>query len=94
MKRIIEAARIFRIKTAVCINKCDTDPENTNEIESYCMAVNLPLTGRIPFDTDAVKAINRGQTIVDIDCVSGRAVKDVFDRTMKILYSQDQEDAV
>lgn len=94
MKRIIEAAGIFRIKTAVCINKCDTDPENTNEIESYCMAVNLPLTGRIPFDTDAVKAINRGQTIVDIDCVSGRAVKDVFDRTMKILYSQDQEDAV
>jgi len=94
MKRIIEAAGIFKIKTAVCINKYDTDPENTNEIESYCMARNLPLAGRIPFDTDAVKAINRGQTIVDIDCVSGRAVKDVFEKTMKILYRQDREAVV
>jgi len=94
MKRIIEAAKIFRIKTAVCINKYDTDPDNTNEIESYCLAGNLPLAGRIPFDTDAVKAINRGQTIVDIDCISGRAVKDVFANTMKILYRQDCEAAV
>ena len=91
MKRIVEAAGIFRIKTAVCINKYDTDPGNTNEIESYCRSKDLPFTGRIPFDTDAVKAVNRGQTIVDIDCVSGRAVRDVFEKTMEILNSQYHE---
>ena len=37
----------------------------------------------IPFDFEAVKAINNGQTIVDIDCASGTAVKEVYQRTME-----------
>jgi len=43
--------------------------------QSFCQANNIPFAGRIPFDAQAVKAINNGQTIVDIDCASGRAVK-------------------
>jgi hypothetical protein len=44
--------------------------------------------GRIPFDADAVKAINNGQTIVDIDCASGAAVKAVYNKTMKLLFEE------
>lgn len=51
--------------------------------ESFCQKLNLPLAGRIPFDPDAVKAINNSQSIVEIDCAAGRAVKDVFDKTLK-----------
>jgi len=44
--------------------------------------------GRIPFDSDAVKAINNGQTIVDIDCTSGAAVKAVYNKTMELLFEK------
>lgn len=44
--------------------------------------------GRIPFDSNAVKAINNGRTIVDIDCASGAAVKAVYNKTMKLLFEE------
>jgi len=89
MNRIIDTAGIFKIKTAVCINKYDTNLENSSKIESFCNERSLPVAGMIPFDTYAVTAINSGQSIVDADCISGRAVIKVFDRTMEILYRDD-----
>lgn len=86
MERIIKTAEIFHIKTAVCINKADTNGEKSEMIEKYCQAKGLPFTGRIPFDPEAVKAINNGQSIADIDCESGRAVRDVFNKTMNLLF--------
>lgn len=85
MERIIKTSQKFQVKIAVCINKYDTNLENTQKIESFCQQFTLPMVGRIPFDPAAVKAINTGQTIVDIDCAAGRAVQNVFDKTMGIL---------
>jgi MinD superfamily P-loop ATPase len=85
MKRIIKTTQIFHTKIAVCINKYDTNLGNTEKIESFCQQYQLPLSGRIPFDPEAVTAINNGQTIVDMDCAAGRAAQDVFDKTMTIL---------
>lgn len=86
MERIIYTAKKFHAKIAVCVNKYDTNIENTEKIESFCKDNNIPFAGKIPFDPSAVKAINKGQSIADIDCPSGNAVKDVFEKTMKILY--------
>lgn len=86
MERIIYTAKKFHAKIAVCVNKYDTNTENTEKIESFCKDNNIPFAGKIPFDSNAVKAINKGQSIADIDCPSGNAVKDVFEKTMKILY--------
>lgn len=88
MERIIKTAEIFRTKAAVCINKYDTNNENTKRIEEFCSEKGLPYVGKIPFDKEAVKSINNGRTIVDSDCPSGQAVKEVFDNTMK-LFSND-----
>lgn len=88
MERIIRTAGKFNIKTAVCINKYDTNIENTEKIEQYCQEHDIPLTGRIPFDPDAVKAVNDGQSIIDKDCISGRAVRDVFNLIIKTLFSE------
>ncbi|MDF2530476.1 MAG: ATPase [Clostridia bacterium] len=85
MERIIKTAKKFQTKTAVCINKYDTNIENTEKIELYCTKLNLPFVGRIPFDASAVKAINNGQSIVEIDCMAGRATKEVFGKAIKIL---------
>lgn len=91
MDRIITTAGIFRTKVAVCVNKYDTNLENTEKIEAYCIEKGLPFVGKIPFDPEAVKAINDGKTIADIDCPSGSAVKDVFRNTMGLLFKENSE---
>ena len=88
MERIINTAAKFGTKTAVCINKYDTNIENTEKIEQFCKKQALPFIGRIPFDSNAVKAINNGQTVVDIDCISGTAVKEVYHKTMNLLFEK------
>ncbi len=85
MVRILKTAGVFRTNTVVCINKYDTNLENANQIEAFCQENNISFVGRIPFDASAVKTINNGQTIVDIDCLSGRAVRDVYAKTMDYL---------
>ena len=88
MERIINTAARFETKIAICINKYDTNSENTKTIEEFCQKYKLPFVGKIPFDSDAVKAINNGQTIVDIDCRSGIAVKEVYNKTINLLFEK------
>lgn len=88
MERIIETARKFGTKTAVCINKYDTNLQITERIEDFCERQGLDFAGRIPFDWEAVKAINMGRTIVDINCPSGNATKKIYHKTMELLYDE------
>ena len=88
MERIINTAARFGTKIVVCINKYDTNLKNTEKIELFCRKHKLPIVGRIPFDPDAVEAINNGQTIVDIDCISGAAVKEIYKKTIDILFEE------
>ncbi len=85
MERIIKTANNFSVKIAVCINKFDTNIDNTNRIEEFCKNKNLFFAGRIPFDERAVMAVNNGQTIVDMDCTAGRATMGVFENVIKML---------
>ncbi len=88
MERIINTAAKFGTKIAVCINKYDTNIENTEKIEEFCKKQGLPFIGRIPFDSSAVKAINNGKTIVDIDCTSGTAVKELYHKTVNLFFEK------
>jgi MinD superfamily P-loop ATPase len=88
MERIIKTAEQFQTRVAVCINKYDTNLVNTEKIESFCKKINLPVAGRMPFDSNAVKAINSALSIIDIDCTSGRAAREVFAKTVEFLFSK------
>lgn len=94
MKRIIDTARQFGIKIGICINKYDTNLEHGKKIEEYCEENKLEFLGRIPFDSDAVNAINNGQTIIDIDCVSGNAVKKLYNKTIELLFQEQSSETV
>ena len=76
------------IKISVCINKYDSNIELTEKIERWCADHRLPFVGRIPFDPDAVRAVNAGKTIVDVDCISGNAVRDIYQKTVKQLFDE------
>ena len=87
LERIVHTAEIFQVLTVVCVNKFDTNVENTDKIEDFCYRRDIPFVGRIPFDLEAVQAINSGQTIVDRDCAAGEAMKKVYDNTMAIFHA-------
>jgi len=88
MERIIKTAQGFGVQIAICINKFDTNLEKTEKIKLFCENQKLPFIGEIPFDLKAVTAINNGQTIVDIDCPSGRAARDLYYNTMDLLFEE------
>ena len=88
MERIIETARGFQTRIAVCINKYDTNLSIAEKIKGFCDDNNLPFVGEIPFDREAIRATNDGRSIVDIDCAAGRATSAIFDRTMDIIFDE------
>ena len=86
MERIIKTCYKFGTLIAICVNKYDVNLTNTEKIEIYCATNKILYLGRIPFDPDAVKAINKGMTIVDIKCLSGYSAEMVFYKVFKLLY--------
>lgn len=63
MKRIIDTAKHFGVKCAVCINKFDINQDNARAIEIYCNDLGISVVGRIPFDETVIKAVNRCESI-------------------------------
>jgi MinD superfamily P-loop ATPase len=88
MERIIKTAQKFGVKTIVCVNKYDTNIENTIKIEKLCYKLQLPFVGRIPFDSNVVATLNKGRSITDIDCGATKAIKSVYQKTINILKEQ------
>lgn len=93
LERVYKTVRSFQVPAAVCINKADTNPEQAERIKDFCLQEGIELAGSIPFDPQAVAAINAGLTIAEVDCPSGQAVKKIFERTMQFLDELDNEDA-
>lgn len=92
MRRVIETALKFGTRIAVCVNKSDTHEERTEDIRAFCQQEGLPFVGTIPFDREAVRAINSGRTIVEVDCPSGNAVRTIFEKTMDLLLDKRGSD--
>lgn len=85
MERILKTAQIFHTEAAVCVNKYDAHEGNAKRIEEFCSANGVAFTGRIPFDPEAVRAVNSSRTVADVDCPAGTAVREVFANTMALL---------
>jgi MinD superfamily P-loop ATPase len=86
MKRILETARRFGARAAVCINKFDICAENTREIEAFCRRESIPLAGKIPFDKTVIEAVNSGKAVVDFPCSeAGRAIREIWKQIYPML---------
>ncbi len=86
MERIIETAKKFHVKIAVCINKFDTNKMLTQKIESTCKKKSIPVIGKIPYDKAVIKAVNDGKSIVDIDCIAKDAITNIYYKTLDLLF--------
>jgi len=85
MKRIIQTSERFVNKIAILINKYDSNIENTKIIGQYCLDNHLSLVGKIPYDANVIKIVNKGQSIVDFDCEASRQIALALNETLKIL---------
>jgi MinD superfamily P-loop ATPase len=63
--RVIELVQSFRIPVFALLNKCDIHPGMTEQIAEYLESRQVRLLGRIPFDEGAVKAMIRGQSLIE-----------------------------
>lgn len=85
MERIIETAQKFNVKTGICINKYDTNIENTKNIEKLCKELGLPFVGKIPFDLDIMTSLNKGISVINVACDATNAIKNVYKKTLEML---------
>jgi len=64
-KRVMKVARHFGVLTKLVINKFNLNEEMTKIIEQYCTDNNIPVIGKIEFDTDIVDSVVHGKTVME-----------------------------
>ena len=85
LKRLVKTAGTLQTKLAVCVNKWDLSPENTEEIEAFCRAEKIPFLGKIPYDPSASAAINEGRSLAEATCPAGEALLEIYKKTSELL---------
>lgn len=91
LTRLVKTAATFQAKLAVCVNKWDVSPKNTQRIKDFCEKEGIPFAGMIPYDKRASEAVNAGLSLADIDCPARDAIKEIFETTGKLLERNEKE---
>lgn len=92
LMRIIDTANHFKVPMVLTINKYDINEDLSKKIEAICREKEIDFVGMIPYDKKAVEAVNKGLTIVDIDCQAGKSIKKVFDKTMNLFLKNKENE--
>ncbi len=87
--RVLELANHFEIPAAVCMNKSDLAPEKSIEILQEAKERGAHIVGSTPYDTQAVKAMMQGKTVVEYsDGPLADAFKEVWAKTRELVDAQ------
>lgn len=78
LDRILGVAAHFGIKTAICINKCDLNPEGAGRIEALAQERGIDVVGRLPYHTSVVEAMVAGQAVVERGGPVAQAMKEMY----------------
>jgi len=65
LERVARLTHHFGVKTAVCINKADINPELADEMEKQAAGIDLPVLGRIRYDPAVTWAQVHKKTVVE-----------------------------
>jgi len=78
LERILDVAGHFGIKTAVCINKYDLNPEGSGRIEDLCRERAIMVAGRLPFHSSVVEAMVAGLAVAEMGGPVALAITDMW----------------
>lgn len=84
IQRLIQLIRDFKIPMKAIINKYDIHLDLTAQIESFLQKENIPLIGKIEFDTAFVEAMIAGQSIIEYQNQSynSNQLKNIYEELM------------
>ena len=63
LERILATTQHFRVPAAAVINKYDINVAQADVIAAFCASHDIPLLGRLPFDTVVTEAMVQGQPV-------------------------------
>lgn len=67
LERVLALAKHFRIPAAVCVNKWDLNPENTERIEEKARRSGAKIAGRISYNPVVTQAQMQEQAVVELE---------------------------
>jgi len=86
LKRVVQLAQHFGIQTAVCINKADVNSEMSEKIFQYCQEENLEFLGKLPYDSNVIKAQVSGKPVVEFtDLEISKKITNLWEKTLNLL---------
>ncbi len=77
LKRVIGVSRNFKIQPAVVINKFDLNEEMVKKIESYATEEDIPVLGKIPYDSRVTEAMVEGKSVVQYSEAGNGAAREI-----------------
>lgn len=86
MKRIVQVAKIFKVKIAICVNKSDINERLTQQIEHYAKQHRIAYMGTIPYDERVTTYLNQGISLLDVDFEASRSIRLIHKKTMEYLF--------
>jgi len=80
LERVLSLANHFRIKSLVCINKFDLNPEMSEKIENIAKDLGAKVIGKIRYDNLVTKAQIEAKTIVELNIPSSQDIIDMWEK--------------
>ena len=83
LKRVLELTGGFKIASVVVINKYDLNRNITRQIEDWCLQMNIPVIGKIPFDAKVVEAMLHCKSIVEWapESAAAKEISSIYQQT-------------
>ena len=86
MERVIGVARHFGVKTLICINKGDLNPENAAAIRRYASHSGIEVVSEIPYAQDIVKSVvQRVPYIEYTDDEVARRIRGMWEKILELI---------
>lgn len=85
LQRLLALARHFSVPTAVCVNKWDINPQQTERIEAAARAAGSEVLGRVRYDRTVTRAQLQQQTVVELDAAAGNDIRALWKQITALL---------
>jgi MinD superfamily P-loop ATPase len=67
LERVLRLCRHFGVRSMVCVNKCDLNPEQARRIHRMAEEHGARVIGEIPFDSAVNEALCAGKNVVEFN---------------------------
>ncbi len=85
LQRVLALARHFSVPAAVCVNKWDINPQQTEKIESAAKAAGAEIAGRIRYDRSVTQAQLQQKAAVEFESAVADDIRKVWEQTLNML---------